>query len=513
MSSPRGVPTIDLLAPARAVTDTTPGGGGPQRIALRLGRLPVGAVHLPVDAGGTLPPQLFRRALETGPVTSAIGIALARHLLESGVTDVGLDAALDAARTPRVPGRLPGLTVAVCTRDRPAQLNRLLGALLQRTDVATPILVVDNAPTANAARDLAAPGGDRVRFVHEPGPGLDRARNTALRTAETMLVAFLDDDTVPDPGWERSIRRAFAEAPEAACVAGLVEPLHADTPGAIALEAYGGLGRGYARRWGEPRPRPPRALLYSSGLTSRLGAGANLAVRRDVALAIGGFDPALDAGTPTRAGGDLEFIFRLLKAGHAACYDPAAVVRHEHRATLEDATSQVEGWGTGLGAYLARTAAAYPEERTAARLLLAWLGVSWYGRRALASLFAPSVPRMLLRADMRGILRGGSRYAETVVDGNDPAAPRVAPHHAPDSALTTPLDVEMLRDSIETGPAAWLDAGICLGGRTLGRVRLPAVRGIVGIARLRDAIATRFRRELLRATDAEAADVVASLSS
>ena len=46
---------------------------------------------------------------------------------------------------------------------------------------------------------------------------------------------------------------------------------------------------------------------------------------------IGAFDPALDVGTPTRGGGDLEMFFRVLKDGYALVYEPRAIVRHRHR--------------------------------------------------------------------------------------------------------------------------------------------------------------------------------------
>ena len=80
--------------------------------------------------------------------------------------------------------------------------------------------------------------------------------------------------------------------------------------------------------------------------------GANLAVRREVLAAIGGFDPLLGPGTPCVAAEDIELVARAVWAGWRARYDPAPVVSHHHgRKPGEEADRVRRGYDYGRGAY------------------------------------------------------------------------------------------------------------------------------------------------------------------
>nr|MDT0667760.1 glycosyltransferase [Micromonospora sp. DSM 115978] len=81
---------------------------------------------------------------------------------------------------------------------------------------------------------------------------------------------------------------------------------------------------------------------------------ANFAFRADVLRELGGFDEALGAGTPTGGGDDLDAFLRVLLAGHALAYEPAALVWHSHRADLEQLRQQMFNYGSGLSAYLTK---------------------------------------------------------------------------------------------------------------------------------------------------------------
>ncbi|MFP4087202.1 MAG: glycosyltransferase family 2 protein, partial [Desulfobacteraceae bacterium] len=89
--------------------------------------------------------------------------------------------------------RLPSLTVAVCTRDRPRQLARCLQALLDMEAFAfgirvpLSILVVDNSPSNHATKTVVASLPD-VDYSIESRPGLDFARNRALIEARGDLL-------------------------------------------------------------------------------------------------------------------------------------------------------------------------------------------------------------------------------------------------------------------------------------------------------------------------------------
>lgn len=491
---------IDLLALERRLEASA----SEAPCLIHVGRLPVGRARLPVGRSGVVDAGALRTTASGATLSGSIARALARHVVEAlpygGST--GIEAAIRAARQAPPTMQLPSVTMAICTRDRPLMLARALEAMSSQLTPDVDLLVVENAPSDSRATAHLRERFPQARFVVAPEPGLDRARNRALAESTADLVAFADDDTVVSDGWATAIRQAFAGAPEAAVICGLVEPLQPGTDGAAAIDAYGGMRHGYARRWTFAPGASRQSLLLSHGITSSFGSGACMAVRREPALAMGGFDVALDAGTPAAAGGDLELMFRAIKAGHAVCYEPAIILRHEHRATLDAAIEQAGQWGCGLGAYLARTAAAYPEERLAARVLTAWLLAAWYGRRGAWSWVHPSLPRRMLWSDVRGLLRGARRYRESARNAPAPAAPRapaVGEHRAVDDR-----EVDIGSEGI---PSLWIpDAAMAritvrLASRVLGTVELRPVRGVIGSARIVDAIVDSFRTQVLGVDD------------
>jgi hypothetical protein len=85
-----------------------------------------------------------------------------------------------------------------------------------------------------------------------------------------------------------------------------------------------------------------------------VGSGCSYAVRRDVALALGGFDEALDLGAALPGGGDHDLLWRALQAGHSVVYEPAALAWHEHRPQAGSVHAQVVGHQRALLAFLSK---------------------------------------------------------------------------------------------------------------------------------------------------------------
>src|SRR3954463_11190677 len=94
----------------------------------------------------------------------------------------------------------PHVTVVLPTHRRPASLRRALDGLARQRDPGVPwdVVVVDNDATPSASLP-AIPVAARV--VWEPVPGASSARNRGIAEASGTIVAFLDDDVVPDDGW------------------------------------------------------------------------------------------------------------------------------------------------------------------------------------------------------------------------------------------------------------------------------------------------------------------------
>ena len=318
------------------------------------------------------------------------------------------------ARSPRrVEFNRPTVTVAVCTRDGAGRLRDCLASL---TAIDYPrdlldLLVVDNAPLDAATRDLVESEFPSIRYVSEPRPGLDWARNRAIIEAAGEIITYTDDDVSVDAGWVEAMARVFAEESEADAVTGLVVPDEIDVESQRLFEAYGGFGRGFDRRYYRVNTMAGERAASSHGGAGKFGTGANMAFRRSAFTRAGMFDPALDVGTPTNGGGDLEMFFRVLKTGGVLVYEPAAIVRHRHRRTREQPRTQLADNGTGFYSYLVRIAGMYPDERSAVvRLGISWL-FSWNVRRLIRSFVRPGeFPRELILAELRGSFTGMRRY-------------------------------------------------------------------------------------------------------
>ena len=293
----------------------------------------------------------------------------------------------------------PPCSVAVCTRDRAEDLARVLTALASLPDDGQEILVIDSASTSDSTRELVA-AHPKVRYVREEVPGLDRARNRAIREARHDIVAFTDDDAVPDRGWLRALAANFAD-PRTACVTGLTMPLELETPAQEWFERTNGFGRGFWRTVFD-------GIECDPFFVSRVGAGANMALRRSACTVVGPFDPALDAGTPTKSGGDHDMFGRILAAGFRIVYEPTALSWHRHRREWSELEAAMYGYGVGVYAYLTRQFLA--GETRAPVVALRWL--PWQLRQLARGLLGRpgAMPPGLALAELRGCVVGPFAY-------------------------------------------------------------------------------------------------------
>lgn len=219
------------------------------------------------------------------------------------------------------------VSLVVCTRDRPEQLVGCLRSLQALSPPADEIIVVDNAPTDTATRDLVHRFAG-IRYVHEPQPGLSNARNSGISHSKGDIVVFTDDDVCVHPRWLPPIKAAFA-ASKVMAVTGIVIPTELKTDSQILFEfSYGYLHNGY-------QPQTFDETFFKQHQRQGvpvwdIGAGANMAFRREIFEKVGAFDPRLGAGA-AGCSEDSEMWYRILAAGWHCQYVPAAVVYHTHR--------------------------------------------------------------------------------------------------------------------------------------------------------------------------------------
>lgn len=236
------------------------------------------------------------------------------------------------------------VSIVVCSHERPEDLRRCLDTLLPHAAAGHEVIVVDNAPCSPRTAEVAS--RYPFRYLQEPQIGLNNARNCGLQAASYAVVAYIDDDAAADPDWVKALVQPF-ESPSVGCVTGLVLPSELETHAQEMFEVYSIQRRTFARQvFSTPGTAPAAAGVA--------GVGANMAVRRELALRLGGFDPRLDGGTLTCSGGDTDMFARLLDAGSEIVYTPEALVWHRHRRDEAALARCIFGYGVGLYSFLTK---------------------------------------------------------------------------------------------------------------------------------------------------------------
>ena len=126
---------------------------------------------------------------------------------------------------------------------------------------------MDSASRSDQTQQVAAQF-PQARYVREERPGLDIARNRAMREARHPIVAFTDDDAEPDPDWLYRLTQGFADR-RILAVTGLTMPLELETPAQEWFERTNGFGRGFARV-------VYHGTSHNPFLVAQMGAGVNI---------------------------------------------------------------------------------------------------------------------------------------------------------------------------------------------------------------------------------------------
>lgn len=230
---------------------------------------------------------------------------------------------------PPCPGLPPApkeISAVICTGGHRALLAATVASLAAQTldPGRYEILVVLNREDAAQRRrleeTLAQTAGTAValRVVAEPTLGLSHARNRGIAAACGTHVAFLDDDAQAEPDWLENILACFAQAPDIAAVGGDILPLWEVTPPAwVTPPIYTYFS---CKRFGDT----PRFLGKGDYFF-----GTNMAFRRDVLVACGGFPTNLGRKGASLLSNEEWPVFTAIDArGLRKLASPAVRVRH-----------------------------------------------------------------------------------------------------------------------------------------------------------------------------------------
>jgi len=317
------------------------------QLLIRAPLLPIPAAQLAADAARIVAPSIAFYTIRDGfapqlPVPERRQPPIEHPVLAQLLAlDAPLAALRAGAREHVVTS--PSVSVVVCTRNRPYALEQCLSALALLSPAPAEIIVVDNDPRSGQTRRVTDQHRG-IRYIPEERPGLSAARNAGVLAATADIIAFTDDDVIVNEKWVGAIDEAFADLGVTA-VTGLVLPAELETAAQYAFQTdVFGWVRGY------------RAIDFDRTFFEAtedggvpvwwLGAGANMAFRRDAFHRVGLFDERLGAGA-SGCSEDSELWYRLLAEGHRCRYWPSAVVQHHHRADWESLRQQTYSYMRG----------------------------------------------------------------------------------------------------------------------------------------------------------------------
>ncbi|ANE49631.1 glycosyltransferase family 2 protein [Flavisolibacter tropicus] len=234
------------------------------------------------------------------------------------------------------------VSVIICTHNRSKDLFNCLTSLYEQQCVPQEVIVVDNAPIDDSTKKVTEqfPG---IVYFKEERKGLSYARNTGVKLATSSIIAFTDDDVKVHPLWLHRVWETFL-TPEVKAMTGLVIPISLDTESQQLFEKFWGFTKNYC----------DREFTYSfieRGLKKApevwsIGAGANMAFRKNVFESIGLFDERLGAGA-SGCSEDSELWFRVLLNGHRIHYNPRAITYHNHRSDMKSLRKQLYYYARG----------------------------------------------------------------------------------------------------------------------------------------------------------------------
>ena len=213
---------------------------------------------------------------------------------------------------------MPTVSVIINTLDRAQQLETALRALrFQRCECFE--VVVVNGPSIDDTAAVIERFADFVVAVTCPDANLARSRNIGIAASHGDIIAFLDDDAIPEPDWLQMLIAQY-EDPRVGAVGGFLR----DRTGTQWQTRYT-----IADRAGDIDMRPtitPQEVEALDRSTQRLlvPTGANCSFRRTALLEVNGFDPwyryHLD---------ETDVLLRLRDAGWLIRITPTAIVHHK----------------------------------------------------------------------------------------------------------------------------------------------------------------------------------------
>jgi O-antigen biosynthesis protein len=238
----------------------------------------------------------------------------------------------------------PSISVVVCSYNGERTIRDCLQGL-RKLDYPNYEVVVVNDGSKDRTEAIAKEFG--FRLISTENCGLSSARNTGMRAAKGEIVAYIDDDAIPDPHWLTYLAASYLRTNHVG-IGGPNLPPRGDSSTADCVANS---------------PGNATHVLLTDDVAEHI-PGCNMSFRKAALEAIGGFDERFRI-----AGDDVDLCWRIQQQGWTVGFNPAAMVWHHRRSTVKAYLKQQMNYGKAE-AMLERK---WPEKYNAAGHI-AWAG-------------------------------------------------------------------------------------------------------------------------------------------
>ncbi|MEW5982070.1 MAG: glycosyltransferase family 2 protein [Acidobacteriota bacterium] len=225
-------------------------------------------------------------------------------------------------------GFSPEVSVVIVNLNGRRWLGPCLAAVAAQKGPTVEVIVVDNASVDGSAAFI----GRQFPWVRvvalERNLGFAGGNNAGARIASGRFLAFLNNDTVADPDWLRSLHGALEANPQAGLATSRI--VYARDPGVLdsAGDGYTRAGGAFKRGHGEPE------INYHDAGEVFGACGAAFMIRKELFEELGGFDEDFFLVYE-----DVDLSYRAQLLDHRCVYVPEALVIHSGSATLGTASA------------------------------------------------------------------------------------------------------------------------------------------------------------------------------
>lgn len=289
----------------------------------------------------------------------------------------------------------PPVSLVIVSRHRPLMLRRCLTAVAQMDHPAFEVVVVADQV------GLSAASGFPVRTAAFEVPNISAARNLGIAAAAGEVVAFIDDDAVPEPRWLSLLSAPFAD-PQVAAAGGFVVGANG-----FSFQWRSGTVDRLLRAGPLAVPEDQASLHRAAPGRAVEIKGVNCAYRRGLLAGLGGFDPELRYFLD-----ETELNLRLAARGATTAVVPDARVHHDKAASHQRHADQTPKslWDVGAStAVTLRRHGAGPSEMAAAWERLQREEAAKLAARAAAHRIGPDEAERLAQTLRDGFEDGRAR--------------------------------------------------------------------------------------------------------